>query len=120
MQLAPGTAIDRYTVEAPIGRGGMAVVYRVRHNQLGSMHALKVLTLPTDTIRARLLQEGRIQSQFNHPNLVNVTDVVEVEGSPGLVMEYVDGGPVPRWAAPRPGAGRPSGPRHPGGSCGRP
>ncbi|MBW2257479.1 MAG: protein kinase, partial [Deltaproteobacteria bacterium] len=91
MQVAPGTAIDRYTVEAPIGRGGMAVVYRVRHNQLGSVHALKVLTLPTDTIRARLLQEGRIQSQFNHPNLVNVTDVVEVEGSPGLVMEYVDG-----------------------------
>jgi serine/threonine protein kinase/tetratricopeptide (TPR) repeat protein len=91
MQVAPGTAIDRYTVEAPIGRGGMAVVYRVRHNQLGSVHALKVLTLPTDTIRARLMQEGRIQSQFNHPNLVNVTDVVEVEGSPGLVMEYVDG-----------------------------
>ncbi|MBX2802266.1 MAG: serine/threonine protein kinase [Myxococcales bacterium] len=69
----------------------MAVVYRVRHNQLGSLHAMKVLSLPTPIIRKRLLQEGRVQSTLRHPNVVAVTDVVDVEGIPALVMEYVGG-----------------------------
>ena len=53
MDLAPGTRIDRYVIEQLIGRGGMAVVYRVRHAQLGSAHALKVLTLQSDAIQER-------------------------------------------------------------------
>ncbi len=69
----------------------MASVYRVRHSQLGSMHALKILKLRGEGIRRRLLREGRVQAMLNHPNLVSVTDVVEVDGSPALVMEYIDG-----------------------------
>ncbi|MEZ4323015.1 MAG: serine/threonine-protein kinase [Myxococcota bacterium] len=91
MDLAPGTVVERYTVDGVLGRGGMAVVYRVRHNQLGSAHAMKVLTLPTPSVRKRLLQEGRVQSALRHPNVVAVTDVVDVEGVPALVMEYVRG-----------------------------
>lgn len=91
MRLAPGTVLDRYTVEDVLGEGGMAVVYRVRHSQLGSVHAMKVLKLPTAAIRDRLLQEGRVQAQLRHPNIVSVTDVVDVEGSPGLVMEFIGG-----------------------------
>ena len=34
-----GAVVDRYTVEAVLGEGGMAVVYRVRHNVLGTVHA---------------------------------------------------------------------------------
>ncbi len=86
-----GEVIDRYVVECLLGRGGMAVVYRVRHRQLGSLHALKVLTMPSAGIRARLLQEGRAQARLNHPNVVTVTDVVEVRGAPGLVMECIEG-----------------------------
>ncbi len=69
----------------------MAVVYLARHNQLGSLHAVKVLTLPTPAVQARLLQEGRAQSALRHSNVVAVTDVVDLGGSPGLVMEYVEG-----------------------------
>ena len=58
----PGNAIDRYVVEGLLGKGGMAAVYRVRHQQLGSTHALKVLLVPTDAIRERLMAEGRAQS----------------------------------------------------------
>jgi hypothetical protein len=91
VHLEPGTVVDRYTVESVLGTGGMAVVYRVRHVQLGSLHAMKVLEAPTRAIRARLLQEGRVQSTLAHPNVVAVTDVVEVGDDPALVMEYVRG-----------------------------
>ena len=85
-----GTRIgDRFEVEQLLGEGGLARVYRVRHLTLGSLHALKVLSLSHPSLRDRLLLEGRIQAQLRHPNLVRVTDVVEVEGQPGLLMEYV-------------------------------
>jgi len=95
--LEPGQLIDRYTVDRLLGQGGMAVVYRVTHNQLGSFHALKVLTLTSAGIRGRLLQEGRVQASLRHPNIVTVTDVIEVGGSPGLVMEYIEGPGLDEW-----------------------
>ncbi|MCA9569410.1 MAG: protein kinase, partial [Myxococcales bacterium] len=88
----PGELIgDRYEVEKMLGQGGMATVYRVRHKELGSRHALKLLDIAANSIRKRLLQEGRIQASLAHPHIVAVTDVLDVEGSPGLVMEFVDG-----------------------------
>lgn len=95
--LSPGQTVERYTVEAIIGTGGMAIVYRVRHNQLGNLHALKILTVPKPNIRERLLAEGRAQAVIRHPNVVAVTDVVEIEGSPALLMEYVEGPTLEVW-----------------------
>ncbi len=90
-ELAPGDEVDRYVVEALLGQGGMARVYRVRHQRLGSRHALKVVDLPAASFHARILREGRAQARLQHPNIVAVTDVIEVEGAPGLVMELVEG-----------------------------
>ena len=89
--LPRGTVVDRYTVESLLGRGGMAVVYLVRHNQLDSLHALKLLTIPSKSIRKRLVREGRTQSGVLHPNIVRVTDLIDVDGAPGLVMQYIPG-----------------------------
>ncbi|MCA9491950.1 MAG: serine/threonine protein kinase, partial [Myxococcales bacterium] len=91
MDLAAGTVVDRYTVQSVLGEGGMAVVYLCRHNQLGTMHALKVLTMSSRTIRERLVQEGRVQALLRHPNVVAVTDIIMLNGAPGLVMEYIEG-----------------------------
>jgi serine/threonine protein kinase len=88
---APGDTVDRFTIEELLGRGGMASVYRVRHTTLGSDHALKVLDLTHGSIRDRLKLEGRLQARLAHPHIVSVTDMIEVEGSPGLIMEYVPG-----------------------------
>ena len=53
--LPPGSLVDgRYGVEALLGRGGMAAVYRVRHAQLDTLHALKVLTLGARSVKRRL------------------------------------------------------------------
>jgi len=91
MQLSQGHEVERYVVEAMLGQGGMATVYRVRHTQLGTRHALKILSLPSASIRERLLQEGRVQATLHHPNIVAVTDVIDISGAPGLLMEYVAG-----------------------------
>jgi len=91
MYLSNGTDLGRYTVEARLGTGGMATVYRVRHSQLGSLHAMKVLTWGDEKLQKRLMAEGRAQASLHHPNIVPVTDVLEVHEVPALIMEYVDG-----------------------------
>ena len=75
-----------------LGRGGMAAVYRVRHLLLDTEHALKVSLRHHARLEQRLLREGRVQAALRHQNLVAVTDIVEVEGRHGLVLELVDGG----------------------------
>ncbi|MCB9765074.1 MAG: serine/threonine protein kinase [Alphaproteobacteria bacterium] len=97
--LTVGEAIGRYTIEEELGRGGMAVVFKVRHNQLGATYALKLVRLMDDSARRRFAAEGRAQAALRHPNIAMVVDVVEVGGMPGLVMEYVDGPPLNRWLA---------------------
>ena len=92
-----GETIDRYTVEALIGQGGMAAVYRAKHNALDSLHAVKILFITAPIIRRRLMQEGKVQANLRHPNIVAVTDVLEIQGAPALVMEYVDGPALDQW-----------------------
>lgn len=93
MQLEPGTDVGggRYQVEALLGQGGMASVYRVRHAQLGTPLALKVLSSASLEQRDRLLREGRAQASLRHTNIVSVVDVIEIDGLAALVMEYIDG-----------------------------
>jgi hypothetical protein len=95
--LQPGQTFDRYTVETLLGEGGMASVYRVRHTTLGSLHALKILHVDHPAVGERLLAEGRVQAGLDHPHALVVTDVITVDGMPGLVMEYVDGGSLEDW-----------------------
>ena len=45
MELIAGEVVQGYEVEAVIGRGGMAVVYRVRHLETGSVHALRKMPI---------------------------------------------------------------------------
>jgi predicted ATPase len=91
MRLAPGAQVDRYVVEGLLGSGGMAEVYAVRHASLGSRAALKVMTVRSAALAGRMLREGRAQASVQHPNLVAVLDLLEVDGAPALVMERVDG-----------------------------
>ncbi|MEQ1507807.1 MAG: serine/threonine-protein kinase, partial [Myxococcota bacterium] len=89
--LEAGHRIDRYEVVRPLGQGGMAAVVEVRHVDLGTRHALKVLQLYAPWLHERLIHEGRIQALLRSPHVCRVTDVVRVGDAPGLVMELVDG-----------------------------
>lgn len=95
MRLETGETVEgRYQVEGYLGAGAMASVYRVTHARLGTSHALKVLKLSDERIAQRMLQEGRVQASLRHPNVVSVSDVVDLGGAPGLVMELVEGPPL--------------------------
>ncbi|MFT7518568.1 MAG: putative ATPase/tRNA A-37 threonylcarbamoyl transferase component Bud32, partial [Kiritimatiellia bacterium] len=89
--LEPGTPVDRYVVQDRLGEGGMAKVYEVTHAVLGTRHALKVLHSRSDAISERLLREGRLQARLDPAYVIPVTDVIEIDGSPALVMPLVDG-----------------------------
>ena len=84
----------RYLVLRAIGRGGMGVVWLCRDEVLGREVAVKQIGgLPgepeVETMRA--MREARSAAALNHPNVVAVYDVVNHDGRPWLVMEYVDG-----------------------------
>jgi hypothetical protein len=100
--LSPGDAVGRWVVERSLGEGGMAVVYLVRHDLLGTRAALKVLTFNHSVVRQRFVEEGRAQAALKHPNIVSVLDVLTVAESPALLLEYVEGPSLADWldAAP--------------------
>jgi len=91
--LEPGTKFERYTIEAPLGHGGMGHVYRAQDGRLGRRVALKVISeqLASPEANARLVREARAAAALDHPNAVAVFDVGEHEGMPYIVMELVDG-----------------------------
>ncbi|MGE0708048.1 MAG: serine/threonine-protein kinase [Planctomycetota bacterium] len=85
----------RYEVLGELGRGGMGVVVRARNPVLGHEVALKVLVqarAARPDQRTRFLREGRAVARIQHPGVVNVLDAGEVDGTPYLALELVDGG----------------------------
>jgi eukaryotic-like serine/threonine-protein kinase len=91
--ISPGTELGPYTIEAPIGKGGMGEVYRARDTRLQREVAVKVLprSFATEAARARFQREARAASALNHPNICAVYDVGESKGHPFLVMELLEG-----------------------------
>ena len=90
----PGARLGHFEIVARLGGGGMATVYTARHVALDSAAAIKVLSpelVTNPRIRARFLDEGRIQANLRHPNVVAVHDVIALPGIAALVMELVDG-----------------------------
>src|SRR5579872_6155426 len=84
----------RYRILGLLGRGGMGEVYRATDLMLGQSVALKFL--PEEAARdQRLLErfhgEVRVARQVSHPNVCRVYDIGEVEGTPFISMEYIDG-----------------------------
>jgi tetratricopeptide (TPR) repeat protein len=81
----------RYVVEALIGQGGMAAVYRVRDEELAETVALKMFFMQDASLLQRFKQEVTLSRQLAHPNIVRLYDI----GSHGdfrfLTMELLDG-----------------------------
>ena len=85
---------DRYQIIKTIGEGGMANVYLAKDTILDRNVAVKVLRgdLADDEKFVRRFQrEALSASKLNHPNIVEMYDVGEDNGSYYIVMEYVQG-----------------------------
>ncbi|OAH12656.1 serine/threonine-protein kinase [Streptomyces jeddahensis] len=86
----------RYRLAEQIGRGGMGTVWRAQDELLGRQVALKRLHVQPHladdeltTLYERTRREARSAARITHPNVVVVHDVVEDDGLPCIVMEYV-------------------------------
>src|SRR5690606_30149722 len=75
--LPPGTLIGRYRLLAPLGSGGMGVVYRALDPELDRQVAIKILRddrrAPRDA--ARFIREAQAMARVSHPNVVPIHDV---------------------------------------------
>src|ERR1700755_1231805 len=85
--------IGRYQIKSLIGRGGMGDLYLAHDPNTNRLVTIKLLngTLDSSELRERFAREGRALAALNHPNIVNIYDSGEYEGSPFIVMEYVRG-----------------------------
>jgi tRNA A-37 threonylcarbamoyl transferase component Bud32 len=85
---------DRYEIGRPLGRGGMAQVFRGTDRVLGRPVAIKVLDRryrDDAKFQTRFRREAQASAGINHPNVVSIYDTGSEEGFHYIVMEYVDG-----------------------------
>jgi serine/threonine protein kinase len=95
-----GTLVaKRYRLVQVIGAGGMGRVWLCRDELIDREVAIKQLLLPAGLddeqqamLSQRAIREARAAGRLNHPGIVTVHDVVEYDGTPMIVMEFVRGG----------------------------
>jgi|HubBroStandDraft_4_1064222.scaffolds.fasta_scaffold35856_1 hypothetical protein len=93
----PGSRIGKYVLEQQIGRGGMAVVFRARDDQLGRMVALKIMapSVASDAeFRQRFVRESKAAAAVDDPHIIPLFEAGESAGVLFIAMRYVAGGDV--------------------------
>jgi tRNA A-37 threonylcarbamoyl transferase component Bud32 len=93
--------LGKYLLLTALSTGGQADVYRAVHPTLGRELVVKLgrKSLAEDSAAAaRLLEEGRILADLEHPNLVRVYDMGLHFGYPYVAMEYVRGRTLEQYA----------------------
>src|SRR5262249_16963803 len=94
--LRPNSVVGQYRIEAQLGSGTHAVVFRAHDQVLKRTVALKVFRPTASGAPRRLLEEARAAAALNHPNVCTVFSVDESAGLSMIVMEHVDGQPLKR------------------------
>ena len=96
-ELQPGKRVSAYEIVGKLGSGGMGAVYLATRvdDQYRKNVAIKFLEGPaTAGILARFRLERQILAGLDHPNIARLYDAGEVDGSPYLVMEHIEGVPL--------------------------
>ncbi|MBI5757561.1 MAG: serine/threonine protein kinase [Planctomycetales bacterium] len=107
-----GVFVPGYDILAELGRGGMGVVYKARHQKLQRLVALKMILAGAHAGAAGLARfraEAEAVAHLQHANIVQLFEIGEHEGRPFFSLELVEGGsldqrlrevpPPPRGAA---------------------
>jgi serine/threonine protein kinase len=88
--------VERYRLVRKVGRGAMGQVWLAYDNLLNRHVAVKHLLMGSgqsldDDVVKRAMREARVAAQLNHPNVVQIFDLVMTAGMPYVVMEFVEG-----------------------------
>jgi len=103
-EIPAGQAIGHYTVLAVLGIGGMGEVYLAEDTRLGRKVALKLLsdvfTHDCDRLH-RFEQEARAASALNHPHILTIYEIGQINDVHFIAMEFIDGETLRQWMASR-------------------
>jgi serine/threonine protein kinase len=90
---------DRHTIVKHLGTGGMGHVFLAEHVTLGAQAAVKILASRcTPLLLERFVAEAKLLALLNHPNIVKVFDIGEMEDeTPYILMEHVPGIDLGEW-----------------------
>ena len=94
-----GSLLAGYRLEAQVGAGGFAVVFRARDERLGRLVALKILApaLTADAaFRRRFIAESRAAAAVDDPHIIPVHEAGEASGVLFIAMRFVAGGDLRR------------------------
>src|SRR6476659_341431 len=104
LQLAPRKRIGRYEICSQLGAGGMGEVYLAHDTKLDRKVALKILKIPVssdsrsgsddkkrnDHLR-RFVQEAKAASALNHPNILTIYEIDEIDSEQFIATEFIEG-----------------------------
>lgn len=109
--VGPFPVVPGYEILAILGRGGMGVVYKTRHEKLKRLVALKMI-LAGEHAGPRELERFRNEAEaiaaLQHANIVQIHEVGEHAGCPFFSLELVEGGSLAQKLAAAPQAARPT------------
>jgi eukaryotic-like serine/threonine-protein kinase len=103
---AAGQKLGAYTLECPIGHGGMGSVWLASRAD-GRYEGRVAIKLMAAAMRAhisaeRITREGQILARLSHPNIARLIDAgVTSQGQPYLVLEYIEGEDIDHWCNSR-------------------
>jgi WD40 repeat protein/serine/threonine protein kinase len=87
--------VPGYEILCRLGRGGMGVVYKARHQKLNRIVALKMILAGEHADADRLSRfqvEAEAVARLRHPNIVEIYDIGQANGMPYFALEYLPGG----------------------------
>ncbi len=93
-----------YEILGELGRGGMGIVHKARHRGLNRLVALKMIRgAYADEIQiARFKIEAEALAALRHPNILQIYDIGEFNGSPYVALELLEGGACPSGCSAKP------------------
>jgi serine/threonine protein kinase len=93
-------AVAKYRIVSHLGQGGTADVYLAVADGPAGFRKLVVLKVLRKNLscdpefRAMFLSEAKLAARLNHPNVVQTNEVLDLDGTPVIVMEYLEGQPL--------------------------